>query len=78
MDRTLREIASATTKRLYGHYARILVDMDFSRKMFHEITVEREGYSFVVEVAYEWLPNFCSHWQNIGHDCNTPFSQQRK
>ena len=68
MDRTLREIASATTKRLYGHYARILVDMDFSRKMFHEITVEREGYSFVVEVAYEWLPDFCSHCHNIGHD----------
>ena len=71
MDRTLREIASAvgtpliidnaTTKRLYGHYARILVDMDFSRKMFHEITVEREGYSFNVEVAYDWLPDFCSH-----------------
>jgi len=78
MDRTLREIASAvgtpliidnaTTKRLYGHYARMLVDMDFSRKMFHEITVEREGYSFVVEVAYEWLPDFCSHCHNIGHD----------
>ena len=78
MDRTLREIASvvgtpliiknATTKRLYGHYAGILVDMDFSRKMFHEITVEREGYSFNVEVAYEWLPDFCSHCQNIGHD----------
>lgn len=78
MDRTLREIASAvgtpliidsaTTKRLYGHYARILVDMDFSRQMFHEITVEREGYSFNVEVAYEWLPAFCSHCQNIGHD----------
>ena len=61
-------IDNETTKRLYGHYARILVDMDFSRKMFHEITVEREGYSFVVEVAYEWLPNFCSHCQNIGHD----------
>jgi len=76
MDRTLREIASvvgtpliidnATSKRLYGHYACILVDMDFSRKIFHEITVEREGYTFNVEVAYEWLPDFCSHCQNIG------------
>ncbi|KEH35128.1 DUF4283 domain protein [Medicago truncatula] len=65
MDRTLREIASdlgtpllidsATSKRIYGHYARILVDMDFSRQIFHEITVEREGYAFQVEVAYEWL-----------------------
>lgn len=78
MDRTLREIASAvgtpllldnaTIKRTFGHYARILVDMDFSRKIFHEITVEREGYAFNVEVAYEWLPDFCTHCQIIGHD----------
>jgi len=78
MERTLHEIASAvgttllidnaTSKRLLGHYARILVDMDFSRKLFHEIVVEREGYAFTVEVVYEWLPDFCSHCQNIGHD----------
>jgi hypothetical protein len=81
MERTLREIASVigtpllidntTSKRLFGHYARILVDMDFSRKLFHKIVVEREGYSFTVEVAYEWLPDFCSHYQNIGHDVTT-------
>lgn len=41
--------------------------MDFSLKIFHEIVVEREGYSFKVEVHYEWLPDFCSHCQNIGH-----------
>jgi len=78
MEQTLREIASAigtpllidnvTSKRLFGHYARILVDMDFSRKLFHEIVIEREGYSFTIEVAYEWLSDFCSHCQNIGHD----------
>jgi len=78
MEQTLREIASAvgtplvidnaTSKRLFGHYARILVDMDFSRKIFHEIVVEREGYAFPVVVAYEWMPDFCSHCQNIGHD----------
>ncbi|KEH37617.1 DUF4283 domain protein [Medicago truncatula] len=47
MERTLREIASAigtpllidnaTSKHLFGHYARIQVDMHFSRKLFHEI-----------------------------------------
>jgi hypothetical protein len=62
MDRTLREIASvigtpllidnATSKRLFGHYARILVDMDFTRKIFYEIVVEREGFAFPVEVVY--------------------------
>jgi hypothetical protein len=78
MERTLREIASAvgtpllidnaTAKRLFGHYACILVDMDLSRKLFHEIVVEREGFAFTLEVAYEWLPDFCTHCQAIGHD----------
>ena len=78
MERTLQEIASAvgtplvidnsTSKRIFGHYARILVDMDFSKKLFYEILVEREGFSFPVEVVYEWIPEFCSHCQNLGHD----------
>ncbi|KEH41033.1 DUF4283 domain protein [Medicago truncatula] len=72
MEQTLREIASAvgtplvidnsSSKRLFGHYARILVDMDFSRKIFHEIVVEREGYAFPIFVAYKWMPDFCSHF----------------
>jgi len=61
-------IDNATLKRLFGHYARILVDMYFARKLFHEIVVEREGCAFTMEVAYEWMPDFCSHCQNIGHD----------
>lgn len=78
MERTIREIASAigtsliidnaTSKRLFGHYARILVDMDCSQNFFHDILVEREGFSFKVKVNYKWLPNFCSHCQNIGHN----------
>jgi len=77
MDRTLREIASAvgtpllvdnvTSKKLFGHYAHILVDMDFSRKLYYEIVVEREGFAFPVEVVYEPMPDFCTHCQNIGH-----------
>lgn len=77
MDMTLREISSvigtpvlidnATSKRLFGHYARILVDMDFNRKLFYEIVVEREGFAFPVEVVYERMPDFCTHCQNIGH-----------
>jgi len=36
--------------------------------MFYEILVERDGFSFPMEVVYEWLPDFCSHCQNIAHD----------
>ena len=81
MEQTLREIASAvgtpllidnaTPKRIFGHYARVLVDMDLSKKLFHEIMVEREGFSFNVEVAFEWLPYFCTHCQNIGHNVSS-------
>jgi hypothetical protein len=55
MECTLREIASAvgtplvidtpTSKRNFGHYVRVLVDMDFSKKLFHEIMVERDDFS---------------------------------
>jgi len=78
MEQTLREIASAvgtplvldnaTLKRLFGHYARILVDIDFSKRISHEIIVEREGASYPVEVVYERIPDFCSHCQTLGHD----------
>jgi hypothetical protein len=76
--RTLFEIASAvgtplafdaaTENRTFGHYARVLVDMDLSRHIFNEILVEREGYAFKVPVVYERLPDFCSHCTIIGHD----------
>jgi hypothetical protein len=66
----LFEIASAvgtpltlddsTTKRAFGHYARVLVDIDLSRRLFDEIMVERDGFAFQVEVVYERLPAFLS------------------
>jgi hypothetical protein len=78
IERTLREITSvagkpllidnATSKRIFGHYTRVLIDMDFSKIIFHEILVKSAGFSFCVEVAYEWLPDFCSHCQNLGHN----------
>jgi hypothetical protein len=53
---TLIEIASAlgtplaideaTLARVFGMYARILVDINLSEKMFHSVLVEREGFAF--------------------------------
>jgi len=57
-------------KKKIGHYARSLADIDFSRKFFHEFMVEREGFSFNVEVVYERLPDFCSHCQTLRNDIN--------
>jgi len=80
-ERTLKEIASAigtpidldgpTRSRAFGHYARILVDIDLSKRAFDEILVEREGYAFKVEVQYERRPLFCHHCYVIGHNVTT-------
>ena len=77
MKRTPREIASAdgtpliidsATHNLFGHYARVLVFVDLSKKIFNEILVKREGFSFPIEVSLEWLPEFCYHCNNISHN----------
>jgi hypothetical protein len=83
-ETTLLEIASgvgtpllvdaATKSRLFGIYARILVDVDMSGKLFNSILVEREGFSFPVEVQYERQPLFCSHCKN--HNKRRGFKQQ--
>jgi hypothetical protein len=80
-QRTLFEIASAvgtplaldesTNHRTFGHYARVLVDIDLSRRIFDEITVERDGYQFKLGVVYERLPEFCNHCNIIGHNFAT-------
>ncbi|KEH19695.1 DUF4283 domain protein [Medicago truncatula] len=64
LERTLLEIGGAigtpliidiaTQKRTFGHYVRVLVDIDFSHWLFYEIMVEREGFAFPIEVEYEW------------------------
>jgi hypothetical protein len=80
-ERILKEIASAvgtpididgpTRNRTFGHYARILVDIDLSKRTFDEIRVERDGFAFKIEVQYERKPLFCHHCFAIGHDVST-------
>lgn len=56
-----------TIKRIFGHYGRVLVDLDLNSKLRDEILVEREGYAFSVFIEYEKLPEFCTNCQTIGH-----------
>ncbi|PNX83986.1 putative NBS resistance protein [Trifolium pratense] len=80
-QRTLFEIASAvgtslaldesTKNRTFGHYARVLVDMDLSRHVFDEILVERDDFAFKLGIIYERLPEFCNHCITIGHNITT-------
>lgn len=57
----------ATMKRSFGHFARILIEINLNLELRDKILVEREAYAFFVEIEYERLPSFCSSCQTIGH-----------
>jgi len=38
--------------RLFGHYVRVLVDIDLSGKIYNTVLVEREGHAFNVGIEY--------------------------
>ncbi|PNX79890.1 putative NBS resistance protein [Trifolium pratense] len=75
--RILFEIASAvgtpisldqnTKLKTYGHYARVLVDVDLAGNFLNTLMVEREGFAFYVGIDYEALPAFCTCCKTIGH-----------
>lgn len=60
-------IDEATSKRNFGHYGRVLVDLDLNGVLEDKIMVEREGYAFFVYLQYENLPAFCKNCLSIGH-----------
>lgn len=54
-------------ERTFGHFARVLVDMDVTQQLRYKVLVERKDYAFFVDLEYENLPEFCSHCLKIGH-----------
>ncbi|KAK2388533.1 hypothetical protein QL285_062210 [Trifolium repens] len=54
-------------ERTFGHYARVLVDVDLAQELVYKILVERKGFAFFVDVKYENLPPYCDHCKIIGH-----------
>ncbi|CAL0321590.1 unnamed protein product [Lupinus luteus] len=57
----------ATTTRSFGHFARVLVDIDLKSNLPNQILVEREVFAFFVSIEFENLPDFCSGCHSIGH-----------
>ena len=51
-------ISKCLIERSFGHFVRVLIDIDLSAKIRHQLWVEREGYAFLVKVDYENLPLF--------------------
>lgn len=56
--------------RSFGHYVRVLVDLEMTKELCYKILMERKGFAFFLELEYENLPQFCSNCNMIGHSIN--------
>lgn len=68
----------ATRNRVFGHYARVLVDVHLNEILFDRILLEREDYAFFVGIDYERLPSFCPVCQIICHSITNCNKQSKK
>ncbi|XP_019264641.1 PREDICTED: uncharacterized protein LOC109242243 [Nicotiana attenuata] len=59
-----------TTKQTRVSYARILIEVNVTKKLPTEITVkDPSGRHFQQPIEFEWKPEFCAECLKIGHDC---------
>jgi hypothetical protein len=59
-----------TAHKLRVSYARMLIEMDVTQCLPHDITIrDSEGNTMKQLVQYEWKPLFCDKCQKIGHLC---------
>ena len=61
------KIDQATLDGEFGHYARILIDVDLLKVLPINLLIERNGHSFFVDIEYGKLPEFCGHCHSVGH-----------
>lgn len=54
--------------RDFGHFVRVLMDIDLERDLTYKILVERVGFAFFVEIEYEKIPSYCNFSKFIGHN----------
>lgn len=52
---------------MFGHFVRILVDLDLNNDLRYKVLVERKGCDFFIYLKYENLPEFCNNYNIIGH-----------
>ena len=57
-----------TLKGDFGHFARILIDIDLSQPLSDSIMVVVGSDCLFVPLEYERLPDFCTACKTIGHD----------
>jgi len=60
-------IDEATLSRKFGRFARVLVDVYLSAKLFEFVMVESEGFALPISFQYERLPLFCVQCKMLDH-----------
>lgn len=59
-----------TTKQTKVSNARILIEVNVTKKLHTEITInDPSGRQFQQPIEFEWKPDICSECLKIGHDC---------
>jgi hypothetical protein len=69
-----------TAHKLRVSYARLLIEVDVTQELPHDITIrDNEGNKMTQVVEYEWKPLFCEKCQKVGHICeqNPPKKAQK-
>lgn len=60
-----------TTKQTRVSYARILIEVNVTKKLLTEVTIkDTSGRQFQQHIEFEWRPAFCAECLQIGHDCS--------
>lgn len=62
------KIDDKTLRKELGSFARVLVDVDFTKNLPEEILIQREWFEFMTYLEYENLPAFCLQCMAVGHD----------
>ncbi|GAU51197.1 hypothetical protein TSUD_97700 [Trifolium subterraneum] len=57
----------ATMKINFGHFARVLIEVDLNFDLRERILVEKNDFDFYVDIEYEKLPLFCNSCPIVGH-----------
>lgn len=57
--------------RTFGHFFRVLVDLDLSQELRYKVLVERKGFAFFVDLDYESMHDFCNFYKIVGHHVGT-------
>jgi len=57
-------------ERTFGHFSRVLVDLDVTQELQYKVLVERKGYAFFVDLDFENIPDFCTNCRKITHHIN--------